>query len=262
MVLTSHGTDLFLLDKIPAARALAGPIFRAAEQVTVISTPLVPRVTALGVAEERVTVVPMPVDESLGAEQGRPRDPRELLFVGRLVERKGAEFALRALAELRRRGVDVRLTIAGDGPERGALESMARELQLGASVEFLGALPTPDVHRLYARAAIFVMPAVTDWKGEQEGFGLVVVEAMRAGMPVVASRSGGIPDIVRDSETGFLVPERDTTALADRLQLLLGDAALARRLGAAAAADARGRFGAERIADTFDRVYARAVEAR
>lgn len=262
VVLTSHGTDLFLLDRFRPARPLAMRVFRAAAEVTVISTPLVARVRALGVPAERITVVPMPLDTDAfpaGADASRERDL--LLFAGRLIERKGAEFAIRALANLRGRGRPLRLILAGDGPDRPALERLAGALAVTAAVTFTGTLPPAAVSDLYRRAAVLLLPAVTDWKGEQEGFGMVLVEAMRSGLPVVATASGGIPDVVQDGRTGLLVPERDAAALAAAAARLLDDPALAARLAAAARTDVAARFAPGHIARVFADVYARAVGA-
>jgi glycosyltransferase involved in cell wall biosynthesis len=259
VVLTSHGTDLFLLDRFPIARPLARRVFARAAQVTVISSPLVARVQALGVPAERVTVVPMPFDAATFTAGDGARDADLILFVGRLIERKGAEFAIRALAELRQRGRKLRLLVVGDGPEREALERLAGTLGVRAGVAFAGTLPAAEVAPLYRRASVLLFPGVTDWKGEQEGFGMVLFEAMRCGVPVVASQSGGIPDVITDGATGLLVPERDPVALADATNRLLGDPALARRLAGAAQADVARRFAPERIARVFDGVYQRAA---
>lgn len=258
-VLTSHGTDLFLLDRFRVARFLAAPVFRAASQVTVISQPLVDRVVALGVPRSRITVVPMPLDDAAAPPPHRGSGAARLLFVGRLVERKGAEFALRALAVLRASGREATLAIVGDGPERPLLEALARELAVADATSFAGMLPPDEVATFYARSDVVLLPAVTDWKGEQEGFGMVLVEAMRAGLPVVASRSGGIADIVSDEETGLLVPERDTPALAAALTRLIDSPALARRLGDAGQVAVRARFEPGAIARVFDDVYRKAV---
>lgn len=259
VVLTSHGTDLFLLDRFPAGRVIAAPIFRMAHQVTVISSPLVERVESLGIPREGISVIPMPVaarfrERPPGAEAGS-----RLLFVGRLVERKGARVAVEALDMLKRMGRKAHLTIVGDGPERGPLESLVDSKGLSQAVEFKGRLPTERVAGELAAADLFVMPAVTDWKGEQEGFGLVLVEAMMSGVPIVASRSGGIPDVVRDGETGLLVPERDPVALADAIARLLSDQDLSQRLAQAAARDAERRFAPPAIARRFEAVYRRAL---
>jgi glycosyltransferase involved in cell wall biosynthesis len=260
VVLTSHGTDLFLLDRFPAARRLAGPVFRSASQVTVISTPLVARVERLGVPRERISVLPMPL--TAGRFSAAPRNQREaggLLFVGRLIERKGPEWAIRAVAELRRKGRAARLTVVGDGADRPRLDALVKELGLSGVVELAGALSHDAVAERYRTASVLLMPAVTDWKGEQEGFGMVLVEAMASGLPIVATRSGGIADVVTDGVTGLLVEERDPVALATAAGRLLDDPALAERLADAARADLEARFAPEAIARGYEAVYRRAV---
>lgn len=258
-VLTSHGTDLFLLDRFRIALHAARPIFRSASEVTVISEPLVNRVAALGVPRSRITVVPMPMDDVVVPAPVPGTGTSRLLFVGRLVERKGAEFALRALASLRATGRVATLTIVGDGPERSSLETLAGELAVGNATSFTGLLPPDAVVGWYARSDVLLLPAITDWKGEQEGFGMVLIEAMRAGLPVVASRSGGITDVVRDEETGLLVPERDTPALAAAIARLIDSPPLARRLGEAGRAAVKERFAPDTVARVFEGVYRRAV---
>ena len=262
-VMTSHGTDLFLIDRVPAAARLAGPLFRGAAETTVISSPLVPRVERLGVPRSRITLIPMPIDRAVATEVERPLREAPatgtLLFVGRLVERKGAAFAVEALAALVRAGRSLRLVIVGEGPERESLIVRAAELGVGDRVELTGALSPAEVRARYADGGIFIMPAVTDWKGEQEGFGMVIVEAMAYGLPIVASRSGGIPDIIRDGENGLLVPERDVAGLAGAIGRLIEDPGLATRLASSARDDVRHRFAPARIATAFDTVYRRAA---
>jgi len=262
VVLTSHGTDLFLLDRFPIARTLAGPIFRSAAQVTVISNPLVDRVRKLGVPADRITVLPMPVSaERFAPPLHNVRDTGRLLFVGRLIERKGAEYAVRAVAALRKQGRAVRLTIIGDGPERTKLTALIEELGLREAVDLAGSLPHDDIAEHYRTASMLLMPAVTDWKGEQEGFGMVLVEAMASDLPVVATRCGGIPDVVTDGTTGLLVPERDAAALAAAAARLLDEPAFAVRLAEAAHLDLDRRFSPAGLAAGFDAVYRRAVAA-
>jgi glycosyltransferase involved in cell wall biosynthesis len=259
VVLTSHGTDLFLLDRFPAARSLAGPIFRSASQVTVISSPLVDRVRRLGVPADRITVLPMPVSaERFAPPIHNVRDSGRMLFVGRLIERKGAEYAIRAVATLRRQGRTVRLTVIGEGPERTQLVSLVAELGVQDAVDLAGALPHDAIADHYRTASMLLMPAVTDWKGEQEGFGMVLVEAMASDLPVVATRSGGIPDVVTDGETGLLVPERDAAALATAAARLLDEPGLSARLALAARADLERRFSPVGLAAGFNAVYRRA----
>jgi glycosyltransferase involved in cell wall biosynthesis len=265
LVLTSHGTDLFLLDKLAAALPLARRVFRRADRVTVISQPLVGRVTALGVPRDSVSVIPMPVDRALLEEPGRANggehgDSVRLLFVGRLVERKGAEFAIRALKLLVSRGINASLRILGDGPLRVDLDNLCDELELGTRVHFSGVVPPADVRAEMRAADVFLMPAVTDWKGEQEGFGMVIVEAMLSGVPVVATDSGGITDIIENGANGMLVAERDAEAIAAAVARIARNGELAGRLREAGRQTALQRFHPDSIAERFEEVYLTATQ--
>ncbi|HVT59824.1 MAG TPA: glycosyltransferase family 4 protein [Thermoanaerobaculia bacterium] len=166
---------------------------------------------------------------------GGGRGEGYLLLVGRLRIRKGVEVLLAALAELRQRllaerpraWAAVRLQIAGDGEHRAALERTTAELGLGGTVAFLGRQAAPAVRGLLQGAAALVVPSI------YEGMPLVVLEAMEAALPVVASRVAGIPEVVEDGTTGWLVPPEDPRRLAAALAELLAEPEEARRRGAA-----------------------------
>lgn len=162
--------------------------------------------------------------------------PGYLLFVGRLRIRKGVEVLLEALGDLRERHPGARLLIAGDGEHRAALERRAAELALGPAAVFLGRCDAPRVRGLLGGAAALVVPST------YEGMPLVVLEAMEAGVPVVASRVSGIPEVVADGVTGWLVPPEDPEALA---------AALARVLDDPDEATRRGEAGRRRVDERF-----------
>ena len=181
-----------------------------------------------GVGVEDVAVVPN-VTGGLAVEPaaGEEGEAGYLLFVGRLRVRKGVEVLLAALAELRRRGSAAVLRIAGDGEHRPRLERAVDELGLRDAVTFLGTCDGPRVRRLLAGAAALVVPSI------YEGMPLVVLEAMAAGVPVVGSRVSGIPEVVVDGETGWLVPPEDPAALAGALAAVLAEPAEARRRGEA-----------------------------
>ena len=147
------------------------------------------------------------------------RHPRRVLAVGRLSPEKGYDDLLRAVAELRGRGVDLELEIVGDGPERGALTALARGLQIAQHVTFRGWLAFDDVRRAMRQAAVLAQPSTT------EGLPTVVEEAMALGTPVVASRVGGIPELLDDGRCGVLVPPSDVRALANALEALLANPA-------------------------------------
>ena len=194
-------------------------------------------------------VVPAGAAGAAGAEDsvdtGEEEPEGYLLFVGRLRIRKGVEVLLAALPRLARRFPTVRLLVAGDGEHREELEARTAALGLGDSrVVFLGRAGGPRVRALLAGARALVVPST------YEGMPLVVLEAMAAGVPVVASRVSGIPEVVVDGETGWLVPPEDPAALAAALTAVLADPAAARRRGAA---------GKIRVAEHFRPAVAAAV---
>jgi glycosyltransferase involved in cell wall biosynthesis len=168
-----------------------------------------------------------------GGEQGKadekaPRqgEPGFLLVVGRLRIRKGVDVLLAALPELRRRHPGARLLIAGDGEHRPVLERAVADRGLSGAVTFLGRASAGEVRRLLRGAVALVVPSI------YEGMPLVVLEAMEEGVPVVASRVSGIPEVVENGCTGWTVPPEDPASLAAALTEVLDDPAAARRRGA------------------------------
>ena len=174
-----------------------------------------------------------------------------VLALGRHVPQKGFDVLLRALAELRDRGLACDLILAGDGPEHAALQALAAELRLTDRVRLTGRVDHAEAMRLFAGCTIFVLPS------RHEPFGIVNLEAMAHARPIVASRVGGVPEIVCDDENGLLVPPGEAGALADALARLLADAGLRHRLGEAGRVRAA-RFTWPRIADGYFEVYASA----
>src|SRR2546426_1942330 len=158
---------------------------------------------------------------------------RWLLTVARLEPHKGVDTVIRALPAIVERAADVRYAVAGSGPEREHLEKLAHKTGVAERVRFLGEVGDRDLPALYNLATVYVGASRRAERIGVEGFGLALVEASACGLPVVAGNSGGVPDAVRDGETGFLVPAEDPAAFADAISRLLGDPGLARRVGAA-----------------------------
>jgi glycosyltransferase involved in cell wall biosynthesis len=216
-------------------------------------------VDELGVAAERAEAILCGIDTRafLDAEAGRER-PREragrvLLTVGRLVEQKGHAVLLEAMSLLAHRHADVELWIVGEGPERSSLVRRARELRIAERVRFPGTVyPTLDP---LLEADIFVFPSLAEPQG------LAVLEAMASGVPVVASRTGGIPEMVRDEVDGCLVPPGDAEALAAALSRLLDEPARGAAFAASARERAR-RFDIRVVARRYEALYDRLIEPR
>jgi colanic acid/amylovoran biosynthesis glycosyltransferase len=177
------------------------------------------------------------------ALERRSDAPLRLLTIGRLIEKKGVDYGLHAVAELRQREIPVRYTVVGDGPERQVLESLAKRLGIDDIVSFLGWRDQRAVAQLMQESDALLAPSVTDANGDQEGIPVTLMEAMATGMPVVATLHSGIPELVEDGVSGFLAPERDARGLAGALERLAREPDLAARIGRAAR---------ERIAAEFD----------
>jgi len=177
------------------------------------------------------------------------RSPHLLVAVGRLEPQKGVDVLLRAMRPVVAEVPDVRLQIAGEGGQRAELERLAADLGLGDHVAFLG--QQTDVIGLMARASLFVHAA--RW----EGFGLVLLEAMAAGTPTVATSVGGVPEVVADGETGVLVAPEDPVALASAIVALLRDPDRARAMGVAGRSRLEAEFAPERMSRETATIYER-----
>jgi glycosyltransferase involved in cell wall biosynthesis len=197
------------------------------------------RVAAQVYGIEGAAVVPEPIDlvgwrARLAAAPPPSAHPPTVLTVARMYPRKRLGDLLEAAARLREQVRDVRVRIVGDGPERARLRALHARLGLEATVTFLGDVSAAALAVEYVGADCFCLPSI------QEGFGIVFLEAMTAGLPIVACRAAAVPEVVGNGETGVLVPPRDPDALAAALQTLLDDPARRAALGAAGRRRAEG----------------------
>ena len=197
----------------------------------------------LGYPAERTIVHSIGVDVERFKAPALRRREEIVLFVGRLVEKKGCGNLIEAMAEVQRRNPAAELVVIGGGALRVDYEARAAARRVRC--RFLGAQPTAVVREWMARAAVFCVPSAVAASGDTEGFGMVFIEAQAMGLPVVSTRSGGIPEAVKDGETGLLVAERDPWALADAILRLMQDDELWKRYSLA---------GRKRVVDNFNLV--------
>lgn len=183
-----------------------------------------------------------------------------ILFVGRLVERKGVTHLVEAVRRLPA-GLHPRLTVIGDGPERASLEAQIARDDLGDRVTVRGRVSEAELREAYAASNVLVLPSILDARGDTEGLGVVLLEAMSYGVPVIGSDLGGITDIVQNGETGLLVPPGDPDALAAALTRIAQDGGLARRLGEAGRKHVATVFGWPAIMAQWEECYASAAAA-
>jgi glycosyltransferase involved in cell wall biosynthesis len=193
----------------------------------------------------------------IDCERFRPaniqRDPKLILFVGRLVEKKGCEFLLRAIALIQQHDPGARVEIIGDGPLRGQLEAQAANLAL--RVSFRGVQPPAEVLRSMSRARVLCNPSVTEASGDMEGFGMVFAEAQAVGTPVVSFSHGAIPEVVDHGHTGLLCPEANVPALAESLEKLLLDDQLWSSLSRRAREWVMERFDINKQTESLEALY-------
>jgi colanic acid/amylovoran biosynthesis glycosyltransferase len=201
-----------------------------------------------------VHVVPNSVDlRRLCRGPRRRPEPRLVVSVARLVEKKGLADLVEACARLHRGGRQVRLEVAGDGPERRALEHAAVRARL--DVTFHGALAHERVVDLYRRACVFALPCVVSSNGDRDGLPTAVLEAMALGVPVVTTSVNGLADLVVHGETGLVVPEHAPDALAEAIARLLDTPRLADRLAVAARTRVEAGFALERSASRLRALF-------
>jgi colanic acid/amylovoran biosynthesis glycosyltransferase len=221
LLVTLHGSD------VTVKWASAGSIRRLGREATLflcVSHFIRDRAIAAGLPEEKLRVHYIGVDLQQFQAPAADVAGAGVLFVGRLVEKKGCAYLIRAMASVQQTYPDCLLTIIGDGPLRGYLESHAKEL--GVSCRFLGAQPAMIVREHLRTTRIFCAPSVTAENGDSEGLGIVFAEAGAMGIPVVSRLHGGIPEVVSDGRTGLLVHEKDHPALTAAIASLLGNASL------------------------------------
>lgn len=251
---TAHATDIYGagVDRAALGVLLAGAAF----VVTVTDANAAWLSQVPGAREARVVRIYNGID-STAVEPGPPaaRRTRQVLAVGRLVPKKGFDDLVRVTAELAHRGTEVDVRVVGDGPEGTALRGLAAELGVGDLVRFTGPADSTEVARAMRAAAVLVVPSVVTADGDQDALPTVVLEAMAAGLPVVATDINGLPEMVVDGVSGLVVPSRDTGSLAVAVEGLLADPVLRDRLATAARARLEQVFDLRRnvgqLADLF-----------
>jgi glycosyltransferase involved in cell wall biosynthesis len=245
---TAHGSDLHV-DRTMLCRKVA----EAAFVVTISRSNAIVFETECGGPIGKLEVIHCGIDGRVFRPTERRTGPDRggrltVTCVGTMHEVKGQRHLIEAGAELVRRGVDVGLRFIGDGPDRPALERLGTELGLGDRIEFLGLRKRAEVVALLGESDILVAPSVPTAGGKREGLPVVLIEAMAAGVPVVASHLSGIPELVENDVTGLTVPPGDSGAIADAIAGLAADPALRTRLAEAGRARVAADFDLDRSA--------------
>jgi colanic acid/amylovoran biosynthesis glycosyltransferase len=264
LIVTFHGRDA-TIDPSIAAKSWRGRelqfffqrVCDEASYFIAVSNHIRDRLLQSGYPEERIIVHRNGIDTHFfEADPDIPREPI-IVFVGRFVEKKGAEYLIHAARRLLDANIEFRLVLIGDGPLRPKLERLASEQNV--PVEFPGFIPGEEIKMWLNKASVAAVPSVTALDGDSEGLPTVVIEAQSMGVPVVGTIHSGIPEGIDDNETGLLVPERDEEALAEALKTLLTDDATRAKFGRAARNLILDRFEMGKQVRGLEDIYAKAI---
>jgi Glycosyltransferase len=259
VVISFHGSDVAGSMVSPGYADAVREMFSLAAAVPCRSEQLAGAVERLGCPREKLRLMRTVLPEIPFRQRHPPPDGAwKIVQAARLVAKKGLPTALRAFAEFVRRFPDATFTIAGEGPMEEDLRRLVQELGLSERVRFAGFLEQDALQRLFRESHIFLHPSETAG-GDVEGVPNALLEAMAGGLPVVATRHGGIPEVVTDGETGLLCEERDAAGVAAALLRLAESPAFFGEMSARASASVKDRFSAERQIAAVEEIYTAAV---
>jgi glycosyltransferase involved in cell wall biosynthesis len=258
MVSQFHGVGLrWVRNSMPALTPVLRWIVRHSRLVVANSSHTKAEIERLEVPC-RIEIVPygspVPALQGAGEDSADPQRVRRVLFVGRLVERKGVEYLIRAM-KLLECSFPVELQLVGSGPEEQNLRALVQELNLVDRVKLAGQVNNEELNDYYSSCDCFVLPAIIDSRGDTEGLGVVLIEALSYHKPVVASGVGGIVDVILHEETGLLVAEKDPRALADAINRVLTDSDLATKIAAQGYEHMKNYFDWGRIIERWVELY-------
>jgi colanic acid/amylovoran biosynthesis glycosyltransferase len=263
IVTSFHGYDLSAFIRAHGS-AVYRFLFARGDLFLPVSERFRQRLLALGCPAEKIRVHRVGVD--LRRRRPRPRcagleRPVRILTIARLVEKKGVAYGIEAAARLAARYPGVEYRIAGDGPLKASLQELIHKLNVKERVFLLGWQNQQEVRQLLRHADILLAPSVSGENGDEEGTPTVLIEALAHGIPVVSTRHSGISEVVPDGAAGYLVPERDAPALAEKLALLIEHRGLWPVMGAAGRRHVEAHFDIEKLNERLIQIYGELADA-
>jgi glycosyltransferase involved in cell wall biosynthesis len=252
-----HGAELLLQKKYPFVRRFLEHAIRNSRFITSNSTFTASEINKI--VDTHVEIIPYGVTIEKKYKDIRIQHDRYLLFVGRLIQRKGVRYLIEAMEELNING-DLKLYIVGEGDQKSYLQQLVRAKGLENVILFQGFVPNEMLDRFYNECKAFVLPAIVDDRGDTEGLGIVLIEALMYKKPVIASNVGGIGDIVKDGETGLLVPEKSSKAIVDAVEFIMAKPDVANELGERGYSFIEENFSWKSIIHRVDTLYQRVFD--
>lgn len=258
-VITAHAYDIYIDPDVDDLREK----FEDAAKVITISNYNMDYLLKLliGCSEQKFVIIRCGIDlNKFEYIERTDKDSIKILFVGRLVEKKGASYAIEAFNKALKDNQNIELRMIGDGPLKDELNELIHKLNLKGKVVLLGAQPQSMVLKEMADADIFFLPSLTAENGDREGSPVSILEAEATGLPVVSTIHTGIPEIVIDGKAGFLAPEKDTLAMAERLKQLITDPELRAKMGKAGRAHVETNYDRKNEIDNLETLFVNLVK--
>jgi glycosyltransferase involved in cell wall biosynthesis len=253
IVLSFYAADLLLVKRYPFVKRFLVYFIRHADQVIGISTFTTGLVREMH--DRPVHIIPYGATVAPRNTNTAITRPYHILSVGRVIERKGFEYLIKAMPDICKQWPDAHLTIAGGGPLRDSLVELSKSLGVQEKVALPGKVPQETLEKYFEECAVFVLPSIVDSKGDTEGLGVVLIEAMTYFKPVIGTDIGGIVDIIIHNETGILVPQRDPGAIEKAVNRILSEPALVKKLTEKGCEHVQKNFSWPSVIDRFKHVY-------
>ena len=253
VVTTVHGHDITKYDNAIAQSRASRHFFERVDRVIAVSRYIARTALERGCPESKLVQHYIGIDLEKFTQQKAESEQPSLLFVGRLVEKKGCTYLLRAMEKLLPQFPEMELTIIGEGGLGRALQREVEERRL--RVDFVGAASPAEIRRQLARSWLFVAPSITASDGDSEGLGMVFLEAQAMQTPVVSFRSGGVVEAVEDGVTGLLCEERDVEQLAENIAALLDNSGLRHNMGQQGRLRVTQHFDIRKQCASLERIY-------
>ena len=257
-----HGYDASRRTTLHKHRYSYRQIFAVASAVVGVSTDMCNRLVRLGANAETLHKIVYGIDLNRFSVRAPTADPKRFLAVGRFTAKKSPQTTLRAFSRVHRHDQDVRLTMVGSGPLLQECKDLAKQLGIDAQTEFTGALPNESIAEVMQNSGVFVQHSVEAPDGDREGTPVAILEASACGLPVVATRHAGIPEVVTDGVEGLLVDEHDETAMADAMKWMLDNPESAKAMGDAASDRVHQHFSSENSIGRLQSILEDVVNSR
>jgi len=271
-VMTIHAAGLFTLNKIPFKRFIADFIITNSSQVTVVSSYIKDELKeiitpALNInLDKKLSIIPMGVNTSdfmVDIEKNKLKNKYNLnsksvlLYFGRLAEKKGIPYLIKAMPSILTNHEDIILVICGGGPDKNELETLVSELNIVSNVKFTGYISDEEKIEYFSFADILVVPSIVTSGGDTEGLPVVIMEGLAAGLPIIASDAGGIKDAIINMETGILIKQKSSDEIVKAVNIIMKNKELQSNLAERGKLLARNMFSWDKISDRYFKVLSK-----